>query len=141
MCPAPLLAFLSCLVLPCLTLPYLTLPYLELPSVTLPCHTMHAMPHHAMSCHVLIVSLLSSPIIQALLNNSNNSSRNVLQSDQYLHRVGRAGRFGTKGLAISFISTPEVKQPSTLMHTHTHSHTYYSHGKPKRDLHTSTCHV
>ena len=30
------------------------------------------------------------------------------QSDQYLHRVGRAGRFGTKGLAISFISRPEV---------------------------------
>jgi len=29
------------------------------------------------------------------------------QSDQYLHRVGRAGRFGTKGLAISFISRPE----------------------------------
>lgn len=26
-------------------------------------------------------------------------------SDQYLHRVGRAGRFGTKGLAISFVST------------------------------------
>ncbi len=26
------------------------------------------------------------------------------ESDQYLHRVGRAGRFGTKGLAISFIS-------------------------------------
>jgi len=26
-------------------------------------------------------------------------------SDQYLHRVGRAGRFGTKGLAMSFIST------------------------------------
>ena len=26
------------------------------------------------------------------------------QSDQYLHRVGRAGRFGTKGLAVSFIS-------------------------------------
>lgn len=25
--------------------------------------------------------------------------------DQYLHRVGRAGRFGTKGLAVSFIST------------------------------------
>lgn len=25
--------------------------------------------------------------------------------DSYLHRVGRAGRFGTKGLAISFIST------------------------------------
>jgi len=28
-------------------------------------------------------------------------------SDQYLHRVGRAGRFGTKGLAISFISSNE----------------------------------
>lgn len=28
-------------------------------------------------------------------------------SDQYLHRVGRAGRFGTKGLAISFISSEE----------------------------------
>jgi len=28
-------------------------------------------------------------------------------SDEYLHRVGRAGRFGTKGLAITFISTPE----------------------------------
>merc|ERR1719183_1753360 len=29
------------------------------------------------------------------------------ESDPYLHRVGRAGRFGTKGLAISFISTEE----------------------------------
>jgi ATP-dependent RNA helicase UAP56/SUB2 len=28
-------------------------------------------------------------------------------SDQYLHRVGRAGRFGTKGLAISFLSSTE----------------------------------
>jgi ATP-dependent RNA helicase UAP56/SUB2 len=28
-------------------------------------------------------------------------------SDTYLHRVGRAGRFGTKGLAISFISSKE----------------------------------
>jgi ATP-dependent RNA helicase UAP56/SUB2 len=28
-------------------------------------------------------------------------------SDTYLHRVGRAGRFGTKGLAISFISSTE----------------------------------
>lgn len=27
-------------------------------------------------------------------------------ADQYLHRVGRAGRFGTKGLGISFVSTP-----------------------------------
>jgi|TARA_B110001450_G_scaffold236291_1_gene241629 ATP-dependent RNA helicase UAP56/SUB2 len=29
------------------------------------------------------------------------------ESDQYLHRVGRAGRFGTKGLAISFISNED----------------------------------
>ena len=28
-------------------------------------------------------------------------------SDTYLHRVGRAGRFGTKGLAITFASTEE----------------------------------
>lgn len=28
-------------------------------------------------------------------------------ADQYLHRVGRAGRFGTKGLAVSFVSTEE----------------------------------
>jgi len=27
--------------------------------------------------------------------------------DPYLHRVGRAGRFGTKGLSISFISSPK----------------------------------
>lgn len=26
------------------------------------------------------------------------------ESDSYLHRVGRAGRFGTKGLAITFVS-------------------------------------
>jgi ATP-dependent RNA helicase UAP56/SUB2 len=29
--------------------------------------------------------------------------------DTYLHRVGRAGRFGTKGLAVSFVSTTEDK--------------------------------
>ena len=28
-------------------------------------------------------------------------------ADQYMHRVGRAGRFNTKGLAISFVSSPE----------------------------------
>ena len=28
-------------------------------------------------------------------------------SDSYLHRVGRAGRFGTKGLAITFVSNDE----------------------------------
>lgn len=30
--------------------------------------------------------------------------------DQYLHRVGRAGRFGTKGLALSFVSTAEDEE-------------------------------
>lgn len=30
--------------------------------------------------------------------------------DSYLHRVGRAGRFGTKGLAVTFISGDEDKQ-------------------------------
>jgi ATP-dependent RNA helicase UAP56/SUB2 len=28
-------------------------------------------------------------------------------SDTYLHRVGRAGRFGTKGVAISFIASDQ----------------------------------
>ncbi len=27
--------------------------------------------------------------------------------DTYLHRVGRAGRFGTKGLGITFVSSKE----------------------------------
>merc|ERR1711972_547593 len=31
-------------------------------------------------------------------------------ADSYLHRVGRAGRFGTKGLAIAFIGTDEDKE-------------------------------
>merc|ERR1712054_362705 len=32
------------------------------------------------------------------------------ESDSYLHRVGRAGRFGTKGLAISFVATDEDQE-------------------------------
>lgn len=28
-------------------------------------------------------------------------------ADQYLHRVGRSGRFGTKGLAVSFVASDE----------------------------------
>mmetsp|Transcript_10809 Transcript_10809/g.27370 ORF Transcript_10809/g.27370 Transcript_10809/m.27370 type:complete len:426 (-) Transcript_10809:295-1572(-) len=32
------------------------------------------------------------------------------ESDQFLHRVGRAGRFGTKGLAISFISSEQDQE-------------------------------
>jgi ATP-dependent RNA helicase UAP56/SUB2 len=31
-------------------------------------------------------------------------------TDDYIHRVGRAGRFGTKGLAISFVSSAEDKE-------------------------------
>ncbi|KAJ1720233.1 Suppressor of the cold-sensitive snRNP biogenesis mutant brr1-1 [Coemansia erecta] len=31
-------------------------------------------------------------------------------ADAYLHRVGRAGRFGTKGLAITFVATDEDKK-------------------------------
>merc|ERR1719247_1152772 len=31
-------------------------------------------------------------------------------SDSYLHRVGRAGRFGTKGLAISFVGNDEDQE-------------------------------
>lgn len=30
--------------------------------------------------------------------------------DSYLHRVGRAGRFGTKGLALSFVASDEDKE-------------------------------
>jgi ATP-dependent RNA helicase UAP56/SUB2 len=32
------------------------------------------------------------------------------KADSYLHRVGRAGRFGTKGLSISFVSSPEDEE-------------------------------
>ena len=31
-------------------------------------------------------------------------------ADTYLHRVGRAGRFGTKGVSISFISSERDEQ-------------------------------
>lgn len=31
-------------------------------------------------------------------------------ADSYLHRVGRAGRFGTKGLSISFVATDQDEQ-------------------------------
>lgn len=32
------------------------------------------------------------------------------EADQYLHRVGRAGRFGTKGLAVSFVASDEDQE-------------------------------
>jgi len=38
-------------------------------------------------------------------------------ADSYLHRVGRAGRFGTKGLSISFISKDEVKKETKSGYT------------------------
>jgi ATP-dependent RNA helicase UAP56/SUB2 len=37
------------------------------------------------------------------------------KADSYLHRVGRAGRFGTKGLSISFISSPEDEEVLKLV--------------------------
>jgi len=36
------------------------------------------------------------------------------ESNQYLHRVGRAGRFGTKGLAISFVSADSEEDQKCL---------------------------
>lgn len=62
-------------------------------------------------------------------------------SDSYLHRVGRAGRFGTKGLTISFISSDKDKEvlaeiqsrfvvkvkeylPETLIEASTYSKSY-----------------
>lgn len=35
-----------------------------------------------------------------------------LARDDYLHRVGRAGRFGTKGLAINFVKPDEEENAS-----------------------------
>ena len=37
-------------------------------------------------------------------------------ADTYLHRVGRAGRFGTKGLAITFISSTEDSEVLNQVH-------------------------
>ena len=37
-------------------------------------------------------------------------------ADTYLHRVGRAGRFGTKGLAITFISSEEDSTVLSQVH-------------------------
>ena len=37
-------------------------------------------------------------------------------ADTYLHRVGRAGRFGTKGLAITFISSDEDSAVLNAVH-------------------------
>lgn len=36
-----------------------------------------------------------------------SASAGALAADSYLHRVGRAGRFGTKGLAITFVASAQ----------------------------------
>ena len=45
------------------------------------------------------------PICRTTL--SSGPSDMPASADQYLHRVARAGRFGTKGMAISFVTTDE----------------------------------
>lgn len=73
-------------------------------------------------------------------------------ADSYLHRVGRAGRFGTKGLAISFVSGETDKEvlkdvgkrfevaipyvPHSLLHS-THQLTHNSEF-PKEGIEAST---
>jgi len=43
-------------------------------------------------------------------NDASEETKSRQAADTYLHRVGRAGRFGTKGLAISFISSEQDKK-------------------------------
>jgi len=43
-----------------------------------------------------------------------------MQADVYLHRIARAGRFGTKGIAISFVLS-DGKKVSTKGHEPEHS--------------------
>ena len=33
-----------------------------------------------------------------------------LQTESYIHRIGRSGRFGRKGVAINFVKSDEIKQ-------------------------------
>ena len=37
-------------------------------------------------------------------------------ADTYLHRVGRAGRFGTKGLAVTFVASSEDTEVLSSVH-------------------------
>lgn len=48
-------------------------------------------------------------VINFDLPDDNPDRINVSPKDTYMHRVGRAGRFETKGIAISFVSCNEEK--------------------------------
>ena len=57
------------------------------------------------------------PALKRALNDKQIERVNIVlnydfpeESDQFLHRVGRAGRFGTKGVAISFISSDQDQE-------------------------------
>ena len=54
---------------------------------------------------LLLLFLKTSSLVT--LNHRRQIRNPITAADTYLHRAGRAGRFGTKGLAISFISTKE----------------------------------
>lgn len=51
-------------------------------------------------------------------------------ADSYLHRVGRAGRFGTKGLAISFVSSDDDKKVLSAIGTRFEVAIPYVHSPP-----------
>jgi ATP-dependent RNA helicase UAP56/SUB2 len=53
---------------------------------------------------VNIVINYDMPAVNERAGAQEEAKENVL-SNSYLHRVARAGRFGTKGLAVSFISS------------------------------------
>jgi ATP-dependent RNA helicase UAP56/SUB2 len=55
----------------------------------------------------VVVNYDLPPLDRSEKNNTDKNSAFDRVVDQYLHRVGRAGRFGTKGLAITFVSSPE----------------------------------
>src|SRR5882762_9798408 len=56
--------------------------------------------------------------------------------ENYIHRIGRGGRFGRKGVAINFVTTDDVRmlrdierelhQPETISDIMIHAHNIYS---------------